>query len=78
MTPEEQKQLAERVDIVCRRWRNQQPSSKLKVLADEIGVSGTAVREWCTGESTIPLRQLVKLCRLTGESADWILGLKER
>ena len=45
-------------------------------LAKEIGMSQSIVNNYCTGRHEPNLETLVKICEALGESADFLLGLK--
>ena len=48
-----------------------------KDLANTLGVSLQAVRNWEQGRNDPPNPMLVKICRLYGTSADYLLGLSD-
>jgi len=45
-----------------------------KKLAEDLGVSVRAVDRWCTGENEPTLDNLMRVCDILGESADYMLG----
>ena len=48
-----------------------------KDLANTLGVSLQSVRNWEQGRNDPPNPMLVKICRLYGTSADYLLGLSD-
>ena len=45
-------------------------------VAEALGTSQTMYARYERGANELPLRHLIRLCRLYGVSADYILGLK--
>ena len=47
-------------------------------IADYLGTSQTMYARYERGANELPIRHLIKLCKLYGVSADYILGLSEK
>ena len=45
-------------------------------FAESLGVSERTVRDWQNGRTELPLSKLLKICRLLGCRADYLLGLE--
>ena len=61
-------------NIEAERIRRQIPKD---TFAAEMGVSRRTITNWQNGTTEIPLSALVKLSRLWGVSADYLLGLTD-
>ena len=49
-----------------------------KEVATALGTSQTMYARYERGANELPIRHLIKLCKLYGVSADYILGLSEK
>jgi len=49
-----------------------------KQVADYLGTSQTMYARYERGANELPIRHLIKLCKLYGVSADYILGLSNK
>ncbi|MBQ1243463.1 MAG: helix-turn-helix transcriptional regulator [Clostridia bacterium] len=47
-----------------------------KEIAEYLGTTQQVYSRYETGINEIPVRQIIKLCKLYGVSADYILGIK--
>ena len=47
-----------------------------KEIAEYLGTTQLVYSRYETGINEIPVRQIIKLCKLYGVSADYILGIK--
>ena len=61
------------------RFIEELKNSKLtqKQLADKLGINNSNITKWKQGENLPSLEVFYELCVLLGESADYMLGLKD-
>ena len=66
--------------IVMQRVRQVIYDTRLtnKELGDALGLNANTIGSWLSGRCEISVEGIRRLCRYTGKSADWALGLSER
>ena len=68
------------MSIVVKRIRDLREDHDMtqQAVADYLGTSQTMYARYEREANELPIRHLVKLCRLYGVSADYILGIEQK